>query len=255
METVGLYSFPKSGNTWLRAVLACAMGPGPEGQDLLDRVPDLHRQPLSEAVEFRGHRFFKHHGGRNLAQWKGTRLGTTRVIHIRRHPLDVFLSYLNYISDNVTGSAPIRFASADAIRGTNLFEMYFHSFTVMGHVAPAMVGLGGGWFSHNAWWLEQSDVPVQHLRYEDLLADPEGTLDFLRDWLGLTPADLRDALVRANRLTARDGKFYWRQKAGGYADWLSPAQLERFLDHRAADCARLGYPPETFACAPEVPAS
>ncbi|WP_157046513.1 hypothetical protein [Roseovarius sp. 217] len=130
MGMVGIYSFPKSGNTWLRVIIANIIGGRPSV------VPGLHKTELAGAVEFNGQRFFKHHGGSNLKSWKGQPLNTAHVIHIRRHPLDVFMSYLNYLSDNVTGTAPLRFSSVEEIHGTDLFDMYFKTFTVSGHLSP-----------------------------------------------------------------------------------------------------------------------
>lgn len=255
---VGLYSFPKSGNTWLRAILAHALAP--EGVPDLHRsrripaVPDLHKQALDGAAELNGFRFFKHHGGRNFRRWQGTRLETTHVIHIRRNPLDVFLSYLNFLSDNVTGTAPIPFASVEAIRGTELFDLYFHTFIATGHLNPAFSHVTGDWFGHNRFWLGFRDLPVVHLRYEDLLADPKPQLAFLRDWLGLDEARFEAALAAAAAGTRPDGQFFWKQREKGYFDDLDAGQIALFLKHRGADCAAAGYDPDDIATPPVAPA-
>ena len=59
--------------------------------------------------------FYKSHHQRVLTRHKGDQFATDRIVSIHRNPLDVFVSYLNFVSGNVSpqaGSAlPFRFAS------------------------------------------------------------------------------------------------------------------------------------------------
>ena len=109
-RVVGICAFPKSGNTWIRAIVGALLTSGRRG------APDLPRDPFIQAEEIRGFRFHKHHGAHVLRSADGAPLATSHVSHIRRNPLDVFLSCLDFLSDNVTGTAPVRFESVDAIR-------------------------------------------------------------------------------------------------------------------------------------------
>lgn len=240
MALVGIYSFPKSGNTWLREIVAAAMGAEKEA------VPNLHAQPLSDAVMFRDFRFFKQHAGRNLSTWAGHPLPTTHVIHIRRNPLDVFVSYLNFLSANVRNQAPVPFESVEAIAGTELLDVYLDAFIVAGHISgsSSFVALTGDYFGHNKAWMQPHPIPVQRIRYEDLLDNTQGTVEFLADWLGLSEPDLCEAIAVAGKRTAKDGQFFWKQKTKNYHSFLSLDQVRRFLRYRGHDCRAAGYDPD-----------
>lgn len=245
MALVGVYSYPKSGNTWVRGIIAGAMNASAKA------IPDLHEQPLSDAKEFRGFRFFKHHGGRDVTKWQGQDVPSTHIIHIRRNPLDVFLSYLNFISANVTNTASIPFDSVESIVGTDLFDLYFSSFTITGHIAPRFSLETGDYFAHNAYWMKFNAKPIVRLRYEDLLNAPLPTLGFLKDWIGITDEDLNTMLERAGKGTKKDGKFYWRQEEKNYYNFLREDQIATFLKYRGDECRALGYDP-AYLMAPPV---
>ncbi|MBT8457355.1 MAG: hypothetical protein HKO95_09915 [Rhodobacteraceae bacterium] len=239
MRVIGIYSFPKSGNTWLRTILGEAMGKRKR------KIPDLHKQAFAASHEFKGMRFFKSHSGSNLVvSGRGEHLGTTNVIHIRRNPLDVFVSYLNYISDNVQRAAPIGFESVETIHGTQLFDLYFHTFVTAGHLSLGFAHETGSYFEHNRFWLEQDEVPVVHLRYEDMLHAPLEALEEVRGLIGLDEAEMARAVHGAADLTQQDGKFFWKQEEGNYLNYLSQEQIELFLAYRGKDCLALGYPPD-----------
>jgi len=244
MALVGIYSFPKSGNTWIRGIVSALMDENGSA------IPDLHRDQLSDAKEYKGFRFFKHHAGRDIKVWKAQTLDTTHVIHIRRNPLDVFVSYMNYISENVTNSADIPFESAEAISGTELFDLYFHSFIVMGHVDPSFVGMTGDYFRHNRYWLSHTGKTMAYLRYEDLMNKPVAALGFLKDWLGVDDEDIQIACDKAAASTTKNGKFYWRQQEKNYFNFLTDEQVALFLKYRGDECRKLGYDPEYLAHRP-----
>lgn len=238
MKLIGVYSYPKSGNTWVRVILGNVMG-----KNAL-QIPDLHKQRLEDAKPFNGLRFFKHHAGRNLKMWQGQKLETDHVIHIRRNPLDVFMSYLNFISDNVTGTAPIRFPSVEAIHGTDLFDLYFHTFIVTGQFSVVFGHTTRSYFDHNQFWLTQTEVPVTHLRYEDMLDDPLTAMAPVAKLIGVDDETMSNALAKAAEKTKPNGKFFWKQQAKNYVNYLSDAQIEQFLKYRGEDSAALGYDAE-----------
>ena len=246
MALVGVYSYPKSGNTWVRGIIAAAMNASAKV------IPDLHEARLSEAREFRGYRFFKHHGGRDVQKWQGQDVPSTHIIHIRRNPLDVFASYLNFISANVTNTAAIPFDSVEAIAGTDLFDLYFSTFVVAGHIAPRFSVETGDYFSHNRYWMDFTGKPIARIRYEDLLNDPIATLGFLKDWLKLSDADLETMLARAGKGTAKDGKFYWKQEEKNYFHFLREDQIATFVKYRGEECRALGYDPEYLMTPPNA---
>lgn len=244
MTTIGIYSFPKSGNTWLRSILAGLF------DNRIDAIPGLHSEKLTAAEYARGTRFYKWHGDKPLLTHAKTDLATDRFIHIRRNPLDVFISTLNYVSGNVGGKAVIGFPSVEALVGTDLFDIYFHTFIHSGHIGlPAWANVTGTYYSHNRLWLDQArkSPHIRAIRYEDLMADPVQTLLFLTDWLSLTRTELAALIDNAAALTAIDGKFFWKQKVGNYLNYLTPAQIDLFLKYRLPDIAPLGYDAEFWA--------
>lgn len=236
MAYVGIYSFPKSGNTWLRSILGTRMSTGKMG------VPDLHTHPLLQAEPLNGLRFYKHHGGRPATEIDGMPFETSHFIHIRRNPLDVFLSYLNYLSDNVTGLAPVPFASVDAIAGMPLLDTYFEMFTEEGHLRR-LVGITDDYFTHNRSWLDRvaAHPNAVAIRYEDMLRAPGPTLAFLGDWLALPLGEVEAMTQEARRTTKADGRFFWKQQERNYWTYLSEAQVRHFIDRRGVQSAALGY--------------
>lgn len=257
MGLVGIYSFPKSGNTWIRAIvahlIAAEAGPLPEehARKLFLRIPDLHKENMENALTLRGHRFFKSHAGTNLAAWRGEELNTTHVIHIRRNPLDVFVSYLNFVSKNVTGEAPISFDSIDELRKTPLFRIYFDAFILFGHISPKFSLTTGTYFEHNNYWMKQTGPRIAHLRYEDLLRDTEGSLAFLADWFSLPEGWLPAAIEAATFSTRKNDKFFWRQQEKNYFNYLLPNEIDLFLRYHGEECKALGYDPDYLRTPPE----
>ena len=105
---VGLYSFPKCGNTWLRAIVAAMVGIPQEPDDLQKYLTDIYQgTPYQHPWEHQGRRwlFYKAHHNHVLTEFKGQPLETDKVIYIYRHPLDAFVSYLNFASAQVAWKA------------------------------------------------------------------------------------------------------------------------------------------------------
>ena len=116
-----------------------------------------------------------------------------------------------------------------------------------------------GWSSHIASWLEQTDIPVHPIRYEDMRADTAGVLRRALAFAGLPASD--DEIGRAVafadfaqlrqqeqdkgfRESARpwtDDNFFRRGEAGGWRDELTAAQAARIEADHAPMMRRLGY--------------
>lgn len=244
MRTVGLISFPKSGNTWVRHLVGEALGLGAEG------IVDLHQRGIGTAPEAAGMRLYKLHAGRHPNYLPEYDFRTDHVIHVRRHPLDVFCSYLNYVSDNVRGRAPLPFASVEAIRGTDLMDVYLDAFILHGQIDDLhFARMTHGYYDHNRFWLAEAETKgrVTCLRYEDLHGDLGGALDTLAAALDLDRGALAAAAERTEALTATDGRFFWRRRAGTFRSVLTADQIDRFLTWRGAEVAALGYGEDAFA--------
>lgn len=115
-----------------------------------------------------------------------------------------------------------------------------------------------GWSGHVESWLDQTDIPVHLIRYEDMLAD---TLATFRRALEFAGRPARDEAIRLAvaftdfaelrrqeqekgfRETSRrpGGQFFRRGMAGAWRDELSGEQVARIEAAHAEMMRRLGY--------------
>jgi hypothetical protein len=115
-----------------------------------------------------------------------------------------------------------------------------------------------GWSAHVAGWLEQTDIPVHLVRYEDLQTDTAAVLRRALQFAGQAATD--DEICRAvrfagfSRLRQQEeekgfteappqlgARFFRRGEAGGWRDELTPDQAARIVAAHGAVMRRLGY--------------
>jgi aryl sulfotransferase len=115
-----------------------------------------------------------------------------------------------------------------------------------------------GWSAHVASWLDQIDIPVHLVRYEDLQIDTAAVLRRALQFSGQPATD--DEICRAVRFAdfARlrqqeeeqgfreaprqlGAPFFRRGEAGGWRDELTPDQAARIVAAHGAVMRRLGY--------------
>jgi len=187
MPITWLASYPKSGNTWLRFLLAniLAGGPPETSLDVSRLVHDIHRpqdpfEPLDPEQLF-----IKTHFARTDQH---PRIGETdRAVHVVRHPRDVLLSALNYrrmegVIDHLT-------------------DAQYAELFIAGSGDPLWARLGyGSWTQHAAGWATAGGFPVLTVRYEDFKADPEATFRKVLDFIELdaTDADIARAVKQSS---------------------------------------------------------
>jgi aryl sulfotransferase len=272
-----IVSYPKSGNTWLRLMLSSLMNGGQPldintlGNDIgvathteLDELlvvesselfmeEQLAVQPLLNAaiandtgnglVLRKVHdRFWRTLAGEAVFPASVSRA----AVYMARDPRDVAVSYAHHrgcsIDEIITIMAdPSATLSQSTTRQRN-------------QLAQPL----GDWSSHALSWLEQTDIPVMLLRYEDLAAAPETWLRAVAAHLGL-PADDRCvsgavAATRFDVLRAQEQEHGFKERRvgstapffrqGKVGDWhrrLTPEQVARIeADHHPV-MARLGY--------------
>jgi hypothetical protein len=113
------------------------------------------------------------------------------------------------------------------------------------------------WSHHVASWLEQKDIPVHLVRYEDLVADPFTSFRRALRFSGTTVGDdiIRRAVAFSDfrQLRAQEiakgfreaqpsmGRLFRRGVAGGWHDELTAAQAARIEANHGAMMQRLGY--------------
>jgi hypothetical protein len=272
MRILWLASYPKSGNTWLRAFLANYLknASAPEDINTLPEfaLGDMRIEPYLRvsgrtATELtreeinrlrpQVHRALAT-AGPNLVPVKThsaiaviggiptiTPEVTFGAIYVIRNPLDVAVSFSHHYA------IPLEQAvAAVCFKGLEIPAKD-------GHVVQVI----SDWSTHVRSWLKAPGLHLHTVRYEDMLAAPTRTFGEICAFLKLTKD--RERLERAIRhssfriLAAQERErgfverargadvFFRKGGAGGWRDELSQAQVERILAHHRPLMSELGY--------------
>jgi aryl sulfotransferase len=207
--------------------------------------PDVYRQLAAEAEE---PLFIKVHD-----RWRRTPDGgslfppeiTAATIYIVRDPRAVAPSYANHYGTSID-EAIVQMATPDNTLSKPLDRL-------RSQLPQPM----GSWSEHVISWLDQAELPVHLVRYEDLHAEPDAQFAEILRCAGLPVAAdrLTAALVqtRFERLQAQEAavgfkerlsaapRFFRQERPDRWREELTPAQIERIESHHGAVMARLGY--------------
>jgi len=158
---VMLVSYPKSGNTWLRALLCNVVKESPSLSDMEVIVPDIYVSSLrsiDRGYEFGG-------GVRVIKSHEFYRPYYKRVIYIVRDPRDVMVSYYHHLKKRgLVGES---------------FSRYVDDF-----VSGNLDGFGS-WRQNLRSWMAADDLDIIFIRYEDLLDSPIQNLSRVLEFIGL----------------------------------------------------------------------
>lgn len=230
---VAVVSTPRSGNTWVRLLLAATY-----------RVPELAVHELSAADwdALPAECVLQIHWQRTPEFAARLAAGGFRVVTVARHPLDTLVSILPFaLMDGDThnwllGEGGDETGIFAATPRTRAFVNY-----ATGPRATALLGVTGG------WWGRPGVVGV---RYEDLVADPVGELGTL--CAGIAPPREPDlaAVVAGHTLSklrprAGNGHF-WQGRPGQWRELLPAAEATEIAAANPAAFSRYGY-----ACDPD----
>lgn len=275
---IWLASYPKSGNTWFRALLTAYEDS--EGKVNINRLAARHsaRERLferylacdgslltvEETLIARRELYIylansvmtadpqKVHDA-NLPLAKGKLLfppeATAAVIHLVRHPFDVAVSYAYHL-----GLAPDFDRCID--------HMCNPDYTVDGLHNAQMPQVQADWSGNALSWLDMPDVRRVTLRYEDMLGDaPRALTRALGAMYPDVPPDperVRRAVDATSfgKLKAQEDASSFRERSkkseaffrsGTSGDWqnhLTPAQCDRLSTALRPAMERLGYHPD-----------
>jgi aryl sulfotransferase len=271
---VWLASYPKSGNTWLRAVVAAWRGAAPVHLKRLIGRSAASREHFDEALgvassdltseEIDGLRplvyelwaderdeplLLKTHDGLYPGP-HGDPLVPARVtqtvIYMVRDPRDVAVSLAHHLGREV-GWAVDRLADPDMTLSPTRERIR--------HLLPQWIG---HWSDHVLSWIDGADCPVHVLRYEDCLTDPLAAFKPALSFAELGPVDDDDlalAIDRARFDRLRDqeaetgfpersivaDRFFRRGIAGSWRDEMTAADARRVERSHAEVMKRLGY--------------
>ncbi|MDX1710984.1 MAG: sulfotransferase domain-containing protein [Rhodovibrionaceae bacterium] len=268
-----LASYPKSGNTWLRAFLAnywagaqkpvpinelpnFALGDGmlvhyeqlsgkpaaeldeEEVRALRPKVHEWFATHSSETVMVKTHNYLGHEGGVPLI----TPHATFGAVYVVRNPLDVAVSYAHHFQ-----------ASLD-----NAVRALTEENTILPGDEKLLPSFVGSWSQHVRSWTEMPGLHCHVMRYEDMLNKPGPTFGKLIDFLGVPrePRRLADAVKfssfkelkkqeeRDSFIEARpDGstKFFRAGRTGGWHGELSEDQVQQIVEANAQIMRKFGY--------------
>ena len=268
---VWLASYPKSGNTWLRAFLAnyFIAGPGPvpinEMQTISfgdssapsyaelgrcdpallvpKQVAALRLRHLERVAGNAPVNFVKTHCiNRKVGSYPliPPRL-TKAAVYVIRDPRDMVLSYADHFA--LDPEAAVRAIASEQNR-------------VPANPKTVLQFLGD-WSGHVRSWTRARDFPVLTLRYEDMLDDPAAAFLKILKLIGapIDQATLDQAVAHASfdALAAQEaasgfrekgaaqGRFFRRGTSGHWRAQLDPALAERIAADHGQAMARHGY--------------
>jgi len=229
-------SYPKSGNTWTRFLIANLLRPGGEVDFLnIQRiVPDMYRDLDPALRRLPRPRVLKSH--------EPYTPGYPKVLLIVRDPRDIALSYFHY-----------KIAHGVMDPDTPIAEF------VERFVTGRVDGFGP-WGENVGSWLgaREGDDAFLMLRYEDIKANTPGAL---RKIAGLIGVEADDATIEQavkdssfDRMRELDSKQQWnptqlkgatpfvrKASAGGWRDDLPAESVQLIESHFGSVMSRLGY--------------
>jgi len=273
-KLIWLASYPKSGNTWMRAFLHNLLRDPSESYDI-NKITDFSTsdssinwyeaqnkrpwqewKPIDVARMRRGAQlaicawrkddtFVKTHNAsvRFLGYPMIHQDLTAGAIYIVRNPLDVIVSLSHHYGTDIDTTINIL---ADPTIGS------FTNDKVVYEVHKS-------WSIHVDSWTSQQRPGLAVLRYEDMLNNPIKAFGGLTRFLGLNPprARLERAIERSSFKALREQedksgfkeksphaeKFFRTGKAGQWREALTQSQIDRVVDQHKEQMQRFGYWP------------
>jgi Sulfotransferase domain len=238
-EVFWVASYPRSGNTLIRIALSRILLPAEAQSDLDKNFPEYvnGREIRLDGVHFptlNGNvLFLKTH-------WRQPKDAIRCVggVYLYRHPVDVFLSALNYMfinSKNVPAFAGYfrdKPQPVEELAGTGALQSYLDQFVHDLGVMP-MRDTSGSWIDNLNGWMdraEQDDILV--LSYDSLTSDLGGSMRDILDRAGIeVPAErFEKGLVSARAATKRNGEFFWRASPDTKREFFSFEQIRKAED-------------------------
>lgn len=273
---IWLASFPKSGNTWARLLLANLLVDSEEAININDfklngglgacrdrfeyltqadaslllpkeieqlrpKVNDAYAASLTETAFCKIHDAYT-----NLAD--GTPVigkAARAALYLVRDPRDVAVSYAYHCDCPLDHAVNLLDPAENVSKGG-----------IDSRFLPQRLG---NWSHHVSSWIDQRDLPVYLIRYEDLLADTEGTFKKALEFLDIQSSDADIARAvrhtsfselsrqeKANGFKERVGSapFFREGKVGSWRGKLSLDQVRAIESMHGEIMEKLGYQPE-----------
>jgi hypothetical protein len=221
---VVLASYPKTGSTWLRKIIAETVSKE-ESADVV--VPSFFKHfPSVKEYTVNGKTlgFVKTHIHPEHVNF-GKLVGEINcIVTIYRHPLDVLLSSLNYarVKGNSSYFVGNEIKTVEQIIADNEIQFYVDEFIKNDGFTWYSSQCGSFSLYQQRWRKLGALFPYLEICYEDMVAAPSETLAGLFQFLLDAPDQERIDFIlrRADARTQADGDFYWRRQAFGYKSLL-----------------------------------
>lgn len=272
---IWLASYPKSGNTWVRAFLSSVKHDGrpvdinrletvtqPSSRHFLDDLFGVATADLTpEEVMLARPAALSAHGSSTSHTelhkvhdaWLRNRDGqplfppelTQASVYIVRDPRDVAISFAHHIGKSID-QAIDKMASTETCLGSNL-----------GRFTPTTRQPLHTWSQHVESWLDHATPSPLLVRYEDMMADPVRQGARIARHVGFDKTmDIYEQAAQNTRFSelskqetqsgfrevlAPERRFFRSGKAGGWKDTLTPAQIARIEQAHGPVMRRLGY--------------
>ena len=166
-----------------------------------------------------------------------------RALYIVRHPLDVLISLADFNGRDIESTIDVMTCSGFAVRKDGSGRMEVR----------------GSWGEHVASWISSAPCPLLLVRYEELAAETERTLRDILSFLGIPIVERRVqqalALSRFDKLREQEaegsfieshadttsGRFFREGKSLQWLGKLGPEQASRLADACEKIMTPLGY--------------
>ena len=233
-------SFPKSGNTWVRFLVANLLHPGVVSFENIDiLIPPVHKHSFYFYLKMRSPRIMKSH------EYYDKRY--KKAIYIVRDPRDVAVSYWHHRIKfrRIEEDYPIKDFTTDFLDGS--------------------VDKFGTWNENVGSWLEAQenhDADILILRYEDLLQKTETEVSKIINYLkinNISDEIVRNAITNSSfekmseleniqsktwgltQDTRQDMNFVRKGQAGGWKTELPPESAAQITESWRTLMERFGY--------------
>lgn len=237
-EKVWLVSFPRSGNTWMRFLIANILYPEEDvNYKSLNRlVPDFHQHKHWETLGVKKPLAVKSHYA-----WM---LEYEKVIYIYRDVRDVALSHYYFSHVKRNGG---RKEDRERTFGEYLKKVFIEG-------EPWNQPPFGGWDRHVWFWVSgKPSIPFILVKYEELWQHPYEEMKKIIEFLGIKikhTADIQVAINKSNfdeleKIRARNGVHPkakgLKGRPGGWKETLTEGQQDLIWEEFGETMEKLGY--------------